>query len=76
VNNDSVFRVDQTHGRALRTGNRLIAHSPEAGWRSLYAATFREAPLKTREPAIGHPSLIYHLAWPTTVEKMASGCSR
>lgn len=68
-----VFRVEETHGRAVRAGNRLIAHSPDAGWRSLYAATFREAPLDVREEPIGHPSLIYHLAWPTEVARSLDG---
>jgi AraC family transcriptional regulator len=73
VNEHDVFRVEETHGRAARAGNHLIAHSPDAGWRSLYAATFREAPLDTVERAIGHPSLIYHLAWPTRVERRLDG---
>jgi AraC family transcriptional regulator len=69
----TVFTVAETHGRVLRAGNRLISHSPDAGWRSLYAATFREAPLSTLERAIGHPSLIYHLTRPTTVERRIDG---
>lgn len=69
----TVFRIEETHGRAVRSGNRLIAHSPNAGWRSLYAATFREAPLDVHEHAIGHPSLIYHLAWPTEVARSLDG---
>jgi AraC family transcriptional regulator len=69
----TVFRVDETHGRVLRTGNRVIGHSPDAGWRSLYAATFREAPLAVTEPAIGHPSLIYHVARPTEVRRRIDG---
>ncbi len=69
----SVFSVEETHGRAVRAGNRLIAHSPDAGWRSLYAATFREAPLDVHEEPIGHPSLIYHLAFPTEVSRALDG---
>src|SRR5437667_30871 len=57
-----VFRVEETHGRVLRTGNEIISQSTDIGWRSLYAAKFREAPLSVSEPAIGHPSLIYHIA--------------
>ena len=37
-----VFRVDETHGRAVRAGNRLIANSQDAGWRSLHAAILEE----------------------------------
>lgn len=69
----TVFRVDETHGRALRAGNRVIGHSPDAGWQSLYAATFREAPLSAVESAIGHPSLIYHIARPTEVCRRIDG---
>lgn len=68
-----VFRVDETHARVLRAGNRLIGHSPDAGWQSLYAATFCEAPLAVTEPAIGHPSLIYHIARPTEVCRRIDG---
>jgi AraC family transcriptional regulator len=69
----TIFGVAETHGRALRTGNQIISHSPDAGWRSLYAATFREAPLSVAERAIGHPSLIYHLARPTEVSRRIDG---
>jgi AraC family transcriptional regulator len=68
-----VFGVEETHGRVLRPGNELVAHSPDAGWQSLYAAKFREAPLRTDEDAIGHPSLIYHIAHPTRVLRKIAG---
>ena len=68
-----VFRVEETHGRVLRAGNAIISQSTDVGWRSLYAAKFREAPLSVSEPAIGHPSLIYHLARPTTVSRQLGG---
>jgi len=68
-----VFRVEETHGRVLRAGNEIISHSTDVGWRSLYAAKFREAPLSASEPAIGHPSLIYHLARPTDVSRKLGG---
>lgn len=71
-----VFRAGETHGRALRQGNHIIAKSEDAGWHSLYAATFREAPLQITEPAIGHPSLIYHIATPTEVSRAIEGDSR
>jgi len=67
------FTAQQTHGRVLRSGNRLISHSQEAGWQSLYAAIFEEAPFAATEPAIGHPSLIYHLARPTEVVRRIEG---
>lgn len=68
-----VFTVDETHGRASRPANRIIAQSQDAGWRSLYAAIFEEAPLETNETAVGHPSLIYHLSRPTEVSRRVDG---
>ena len=68
-----VFRVEETHGRVLRAGNEIISQSADIGWRSLFAAKFREAPLSVSEPAIGHPSLIYHLARPTDVCRRLGG---
>jgi hypothetical protein len=38
VSKSTVFAAHETHGRALRPGNRLISHSQDAGWRSLLAA--------------------------------------
>lgn len=73
---DSVFTAAETHGRALRAENRLVAHSQSSGWRSLYAAILDEAPLQTREPAVGHPSLIYHLCRPTAVSRRIEGARR
>src|SRR5260370_39000307 len=64
---NQIFTVRETHGRVLRTENRLIAHSEETGWRSLYAAIFEEAPFHATGPALRHPSLIYPLCKPTAV---------
>lgn len=72
----AIFRAEETHGRALRNGNDIIAKSEDVGWRSLYAATFREAPLNITEPAVGHPSLIYHVAAPTEVSRAIDGSRR
>jgi AraC family transcriptional regulator len=68
-----VFRVEETHGRAARGGNRLIANSQDVGWRSLHAAIIEEGPLEATEPAIGHPMLIYHLTRPTEVSRNIEG---
>jgi AraC family transcriptional regulator len=57
----------------LRAANEVISESTNVGWHSLFAATFREAPLSVSEPAIGHPSLIYHLARPTEVTRRLGG---
>jgi AraC family transcriptional regulator len=71
-----VFTARETHGRALRQANRLIAHSQNVGWRSLYAAILEEAPFDVTEPAIGHPFLIYHLSRPTEVTRKIEGAPR
>src|SRR3989449_743797 len=68
-----IFTVGETHGRALRVGNRLIANSQDAGWRSLHAAIIEEGPFSATEPAIGHPMLIYHLTRPTEVTRKIEG---
>lgn len=71
----SIFVAGETHGRALRPGNEVRAHSPDVGWRCLYAANFREAPLDIHERASSHPSLIYHLSRPTRVERRIDGAA-
>lgn len=68
-----VFSVRETHGRAFRPGNRLIAHSQDVGWRSLHAAIIEEGPFHATESAIAHPSLIYHLTRPTEVTRRIEG---
>jgi len=73
VSPDSIFTVRETHGRALRPGNRVVAESQQIGWRSLYAAIFEEAPFDATETAIRHPSLIYHLHRPTEVSRRIAG---
>jgi AraC family transcriptional regulator len=71
--NDPVFAARETHGRALRSANRLIAHSQDIGWRSMYACMIEEAPLDTVESPVRHPSLIYHLTRPTEVTRQIEG---
>jgi AraC family transcriptional regulator len=69
----SVFTVTETHGRVIRPGNRVIAHSQDVGWRSMHAAIIEEAPFQATESAIAHPSLIYHLTRPTQVTRRIEG---
>jgi AraC family transcriptional regulator len=73
---NSVFTARETHGRVLRSGNRLIAHSQDAGWRSLHAAILEEGPFQATERPIRHPSLIYHLSRPTQVTRKLEGAGR
>src|SRR5947207_859103 len=46
---ETLFTAGETHGRALRPENELLAHSQDVGWRSLHAAIFKEAPLHVTE---------------------------
>ncbi|HWF07214.1 MAG TPA: AraC family transcriptional regulator [Bryobacteraceae bacterium] len=70
---DPVFAGRETHGRVFRPGNRLIAHSQDAGWRSMHAAIIEEAPFSASESACRHPSVIYHLSRPTEVTRRIEG---
>ena len=76
TSNEPIFTTAETHGRALRADNRLIAHSQDIGWRSLYACVLEEAPLDVTEAPIHHPSLIYHLTRPTEVARQVEGNRR
>ena len=71
-----IFTARETHGRVLRSGNRLIAHSQDSGWRSLHAAILEEAPFQATERPIRHPALIYHLSRPTQVTRKIEGAAR
>jgi AraC family transcriptional regulator len=75
LRSNQTFSVRETHGRANRSGNRLIAHSPDAGWSSLYAVMMEEAPFEAAEAAIEHPSFIYHISRPTEILRRMDGCT-
>jgi AraC family transcriptional regulator len=75
VPSNPIFTARETHGRVLRSGNRLIAHSQDAGWRSLHAAILEEAPFQATERPIRHPALIYHLSRPTQVTRKIEGAA-
>ena len=72
----TAFTVAETHGRAMRPENELLAHSQDVGWRSLHAAIFKEAPLHVTEPALDHPFIIYHITHPTEVMRKIEGARR
>ena len=72
----TAFSVAETHGRAMRPENELLAHSQDVGWRSLHAAIFKEAPLHVTEPALDHPFIIYHITHPTEVMRKIEGARR
>jgi AraC family transcriptional regulator len=71
-----IFRIRETHGRAGRTANRVVSHSEELGWTSLYAAILEESPLDAEEAPIQHPSFIYHLSRPTEVMRQVEGSGK
>ena len=75
-NRNHIFTAVDTHGRALSPNNHLIAQSQDVGWRSLYAAIFKETAFRGTEPAIHHPYLIYHLGRPTDVTRKMEGHPR
>jgi AraC family transcriptional regulator len=72
----TAFSVGETHGRAMRPENELVAHSQDVGWRSLHAAIFKEAPLHVTEAALDHPFIIYHITHPTEVMRKIEGARR
>jgi AraC family transcriptional regulator len=71
-----IFTAHETHGRMLRSGNKLVAQSEAIGWRSMYGAIMEEAPFDATEPAVHHPFLIYHLTRPTVVMRKIEGSAR
>jgi AraC family transcriptional regulator len=73
---DTLFTAVETHGRALRPENELVAHSQDVGWRSLHAAIFKEAPLHVTESALDHPFIIYHITHPCEVTRRIEGARR
>jgi AraC family transcriptional regulator len=73
---DTPFTTGETHGRALRPENELVAHSQDSGWRSLHAAIFKEAPLHVTESALDHPFIIYHITHPCEVTRKIEGARR
>jgi AraC family transcriptional regulator len=73
VEKSPIFRIRETHRRAERPVNRVVAHSEELGWRSLYAAILQESPLDIEEAPSEHPSFIYHLYHPTEVMRQMEG---
>src|SRR5204862_3658449 len=70
---ETLFTAGETHGRALRPENELVAHSQDVGWRSLHAAIFKEAPLHIVESALDHPFIIYHITHPCEVTRRIEG---
>jgi len=66
--------IEETHRRATRPGNRVLAQSTDAGWGSLYAALMEEGPFEAVEQGVRHPSFIYHVSRPAEVTRRIDGC--
>lgn len=69
----AAFRAEDTHGIALRAGNRLIADSDGLGWSSIYASFAQERPWADTVPAIDHPGIAVSLRHPTRVRRHLVG---
>lgn len=69
-----IVGLEDTHRRAIRPGNRVLAQSTDPAWGSLYAALMEEAPFEAVEQGVRHPSFIYHVARPAEVTRRIEGC--
>lgn len=67
------FTADQTHGLAFRRENRLIAHSGELGWRSMYASMYEDAAPTGSYPGVPDPQIIYHVSRPASISRALGG---
>lgn len=69
-----VVGLEDTHRRAIRPGNRVLAQSADSGWACLHATLMEEAPFEAAEQGVRHPSFIYHVSRPTEVTRRIDGC--
>lgn len=67
--------VAETHGIALRPGNRLIAHSDGKGWRNIYASFAAERPWSGTLSPVAHHCLVYCVSKTAKVRRaIDEGC--
>jgi AraC family transcriptional regulator len=66
----------ETHQIALRSNNRLIAHSDRLGWRDLYGSLAAEAPWSAPLQPVEHPCLVYCLHQSATIRRRIDGEGR
>jgi AraC family transcriptional regulator len=69
----SAFPIEETHGIPLYPGNRLILHSGELGWRSLYASYAAEQPWTATLRPLAHPCIAYFVNGGATITRRIEG---
>lgn len=70
------FTAAETHGVALRPGNRRLADSEGLGWRSLFATAYTEAPNESIMPGVADDLLIHHVRGPVSVGRVLGADAR
>jgi AraC family transcriptional regulator len=55
----AVMTIAETHGIALKPGNRLIVHSEGRGWHDVYGSLASEIPWAGLLPPVAHHCLVY-----------------
>jgi AraC family transcriptional regulator len=68
-----VFPIEETHGIPLYPGNRLLAHSGDLGWRSIYASYAAERPWTATLRPLIHPCLAYFVNGAATITRRVEG---
>ena len=68
-----VFPTEETHGIPLYPGNRLLAHSGDLGWRSIYASYAAERPWTATLRPLIHPCLAYFVNGTATITRRIEG---
>lgn len=67
------FKFTETHGITRQPGNRLLASSDGAGWRSLYASAQIEAPFDHAFAPVCDHLVVMHLGGPVRVARLLAG---
>lgn len=65
--------LPETHGIALRAGNRLIAHSEGLGWRDLYGSLAVERAWTATLRPVDHDCLVYCLRHAARIRRQVDG---
>jgi len=63
----------ETHGIALQSGHRLLAHSAGRGWRNVYASVASERSWTGMLPAVPHHCVVYCLHQTASVRREIAG---
>ena len=65
----SPLSAAETHGIALKSGNRLIAHSDGRGWMNIYASLATESPWAGTLQPVSHHCLVYCVHQTATIKR-------